>query len=132
MLRSASNSSMLFRGQVNCHWQVVPSLFLSLLFFFFFTFYTFESCTTLFFFFPFFCMNVVTDRGKCLCFWNYLHLRALSHPSSRKQNRSLRTCVQDVQITRTANNMVNRYNISLNYRIQSYKMTCGSKRKITE
>jgi hypothetical protein len=31
-----------------------------------------------------------------------------------------------------SNNMVNRYNISINYRVKSYKMTCGSKRKITE
>jgi hypothetical protein len=43
----------------------------------------------------------------------------LSHPGSRKQNRSLHTCAQDVQITRTANNMVNRYNISLNYKLES-------------
>jgi hypothetical protein len=43
----------------------------------------------------------------------------MSHPGSRKQNRSLHTCAQDVQITRTANNMVNRYNISLNYRLES-------------
>jgi hypothetical protein len=44
---------------------------------------------------------------------------SVSHPGSRKQNRSLHTCAQDVQITRTANNMVNRYNISLNYRLES-------------
>jgi hypothetical protein len=43
----------------------------------------------------------------------------LSHPGSRKQNRSLHTCAQDVQITRTTNNMVNRYNISLNYKLES-------------
>jgi hypothetical protein len=36
-----------------------------------------------------------------------------------KQNRSLHTCDQDVQITRTTNNMVNRYNISLNYKLES-------------
>jgi hypothetical protein len=28
--------------------------------------------------------------------------------------------------------MVNRYNISINYMVKSYKMTCGSKRRITE
>jgi hypothetical protein len=39
-------------------------------------------------------------------------------------------CAQDVQITRTTNNTVNRYNISINYRVKSYKMTRGSKRKI--
>jgi hypothetical protein len=43
----------------------------------------------------------------------------LSHPGSRKLNRSLYTCAQNVQITRTANNMVNRYNISLNYKLES-------------
>jgi hypothetical protein len=43
----------------------------------------------------------------------------LSHPGSRKLNRSLHTCAQDVQITHTANNMVNRYNISLNYKLES-------------
>jgi hypothetical protein len=43
----------------------------------------------------------------------------MSHPSSGKLNRSLHTCAQDVQITRTANNMVNRYNISLNYKLES-------------
>jgi hypothetical protein len=43
----------------------------------------------------------------------------LSYPGSRKQNRSLHTCAQDVQITRTTNNMVNRYNISLNYKLES-------------
>jgi hypothetical protein len=43
----------------------------------------------------------------------------VSHPGSRKQNRSLHTCAQDVQTTRTANNMVNRYNISLNYKLES-------------
>jgi hypothetical protein len=31
-----------------------------------------------------------------------------------------------------SNNMVNRYNISINYRVKSYEMTRGSKRKIIE
>jgi hypothetical protein len=43
----------------------------------------------------------------------------MSHPGSRKQNRSLHTCAQDVQITHTTNNMVNRYNISLNYKLEA-------------
>jgi hypothetical protein len=43
----------------------------------------------------------------------------MSHPDSRKQNRSLHMCAQDVQITRTNNNMVNRNNISLNYKLES-------------
>jgi hypothetical protein len=33
-------------------------------------------------FFPFFCMNVVTDRGKCLCFWIYLRLRHKVQPAT--------------------------------------------------
>jgi hypothetical protein len=41
-------------------------------------------------------------------------------------------CAQDIQITCIVNNMVNRYNISINYKLKSYKMTLGSKRKITE
>jgi tetrahydromethanopterin S-methyltransferase subunit F len=57
---------------------------------------------------------------------------ALSHPGSRKQNRSLHTRAQDVQITRTANNMVNRYNISLNYKLESLQNDPWSKRNITE
>jgi hypothetical protein len=31
-------------------------------------------------------------------------------------------CVVDVQITRTANNVVNRYNISLNYKLESLQI----------
>jgi hypothetical protein len=31
-----------------------------------------------------------------------------------------------------SNSMVNRYNILINYRVKSYKMTRGSKRKIIE
>jgi hypothetical protein len=45
--------------------------------------------------------------------------RLLSHPGFGKLNRSLHTCAQDVQITRTTNNMVNKYNISLNYKLKS-------------
>jgi hypothetical protein len=44
---------------------------------------------------------------------------AVSHPVPRKKERRLHTCAQDVKITRTANNMVNRYNISLNYKLES-------------
>jgi hypothetical protein len=51
--------------------------------------------------------------------WHELGHWLVSHPGSRKQNRSLHTCAQDVQITCTANNMVNRYNISLNYKLES-------------
>jgi hypothetical protein len=46
-------------------------------------------------------------------------ISVVSYPGSGKLNRSLHTCAQDVQITRTANNMVNRYNISLNYKLES-------------
>jgi hypothetical protein len=51
--------------------------------------------------------------------WSHRSGTRLSHPGSRKLNWSLHTCAQDVQITRTANNMVNRYNISLNYKLES-------------
>jgi hypothetical protein len=50
---------------------------------------------------------------------NHTSTQHVSHPGSRKQNRSLHTCAQDVQITRTGNNMVNRDNISLNYKLES-------------
>jgi hypothetical protein len=49
----------------------------------------------------------------------WLRAALMSHPVLRKRERSLHTCAQDVQITRTANNMVNRYNISLNYKLES-------------
>jgi hypothetical protein len=52
--------------------------------------------------------------------WEVMRGECLSHPGSGKLNRSLHTCAQDVQITRTANNMVNRYNISLNYKLESF------------
>jgi hypothetical protein len=39
-------------------------------------------------------------------------------------------CAQDIQITHTVNNMVNRYNISLNYKLKSYKMTLGSEGRL--
>jgi hypothetical protein len=52
----------------------------------------------------------------------------MSHPGSGKLNRSLHTCAQDVQIICTTNNMVNKYNITLNYKLESR----GSKRNITE
>jgi hypothetical protein len=54
----------------------------------------------------------------------------VSHPGSKKQNWSLYTCVKDVQITRIVNNMVNRYNISINYKQKSYKMTLRSERRL--
>jgi hypothetical protein len=53
----------------------------------------------------------------------------VSHPGSRKQNRSLHTCAQDVQITRTTNNMVNIYNISLNYKLESLQNDQWVKKK---
>jgi hypothetical protein len=46
-------------------------------------------------------------------------ISTMSYPVPRKKEQSLHTCAQDVQITRTANNMVNRYNISLNYKLES-------------
>jgi hypothetical protein len=43
----------------------------------------------------------------------------MSHPGSRKLNRNLHTCALDVQIIGMANNMMNRYNISLYYKLES-------------
>jgi hypothetical protein len=43
----------------------------------------------------------------------------ICHTYSKKQNQNLHICVQNVQITRMINNMVNRYNISLNYKLES-------------
>jgi hypothetical protein len=54
----------------------------------------------------------------------------MSHPDSEKWNWRLYLCVQDVQITCIANNMVNKYNISINYKLRSYKMTLGSERRL--
>jgi hypothetical protein len=59
-----------------------------------------------------------------------VRMRNCHTPVLRRQNRSFRTCAQAVQITPTANNMVNRYNISINYKLKSYKMTLGSERKL--
>jgi hypothetical protein len=56
----------------------------------------------------------------------------LSHPGSEKiKPKPLYVCPGCSNHT-YSNNMVNRYNISINYRVKSYKMTGGSKRKITE
>jgi hypothetical protein len=67
-------------------------------------------------------IKMVNERGEKLQMveegWKRKY-EIMSHPGSRKQNRSLHTCAQDVQITRTANNMVNRYNISWNYKLES-------------
>jgi hypothetical protein len=58
--------------------------------------------------------------------------RPLSHPGSEKiKPKPLYVCPGCSNHT-YSNNMVNRYNISINYRVKSYKMTGGSKRKITE
>jgi hypothetical protein len=56
----------------------------------------------------------------------------VSHPSSEKMKpKPLYVCLGCSNHT-YSNNMVNRYNISINYTVKSYKMTHGSKRKITE
>jgi hypothetical protein len=56
----------------------------------------------------------------------------LSDPGSKKTKpKPLYVCPGYSNHT-YSNNMVNRYNILINYRVKSYKMTCGSKRKITE
>jgi hypothetical protein len=59
-------------------------------------------------------------------------LKQVSHPGSEKTKpKPLYVCPGCSNHT-YSNNMVNRYNISINYRVKSYKMTRGSKRKITE
>jgi hypothetical protein len=55
-----------------------------------------------------------------VCLRRHRKAEQVSYPVPRKKERSLHTCAQDVQITRTANNMVNRYNISLNYKLESF------------
>jgi hypothetical protein len=56
----------------------------------------------------------------------------LSYPGSEKtKSKPLYVCLGCSNHT-YSNNMVNRYNISIKYRIKSYKMTRGSKRMVTE
>jgi hypothetical protein len=58
--------------------------------------------------------------------------RTMSHLGSEKMKlKPLYVCPGCSNHT-YSNDMVNRYNISINYRVKSYKMTRGSKRKITE
>jgi hypothetical protein len=52
----------------------------------------------------------------------------VSHPGSEKWNRSIRTCAQDVQITHTMNNMINRWNVLIKQSNISYIMTRGSEK----
>jgi hypothetical protein len=54
--------------------------------------------------------------------------QAVSHPGFEKRNRSIRTCAQHVQLTRTADNMINRRNISIKQSNISYIMTRGSEK----
>jgi tetrahydromethanopterin S-methyltransferase subunit F len=61
-----------------------------------------------------------------------LPMHQLSHPSFEKiKPKHLYVCPGCSNHT-YSNNMVNRYNISTNYKVKSYKMTRGSKRKIIE
>jgi hypothetical protein len=52
----------------------------------------------------------------------------VSHPGSEKWNRSIRMCAQDVQITRTMNNMIKRWNILIKQSNISHIMTRGSEK----
>jgi hypothetical protein len=53
----------------------------------------------------------------------------LSHPGFEKMKlKPLYVCPGCSNHT-YSNNMVDRYNISINYRIKSYKMTCGVQKK---
>jgi hypothetical protein len=56
----------------------------------------------------------------------------LSHPGFEKMKPKPLYVCPGCSNHMYSNNMVNRYNISINYRIKSYKMACGSKRRITE
>jgi hypothetical protein len=57
---------------------------------------------------------------------------ALSHPGFEKMKlKPLYVCPGCSNHT-YSNNIVNRYNISINYRVKSYKMARGFKRKIIE
>jgi hypothetical protein len=53
----------------------------------------------------------------------------LSHPSSEKMKPKPLYVCPGCSNHAYSNNMVNRYNISINYRIRSYKMTCGFQKK---
>jgi hypothetical protein len=66
-------------------------------------------------------------QGGLACVVKMAHSNSvwLSHPGSENQNRNLYTCAHDVQITRIANNMVNRYTISINSKLKSYKRILG-------
>jgi hypothetical protein len=44
-------------------------------------------------------------------------------------NQSHYKCAQDIQITRTTNNMVNRYNISLNFKLETLQNDMWVKKK---
>jgi hypothetical protein len=59
---------------------------------------------------------------------NYPWHIQLPHPGSEKWNWSIRTCAQDVQFTRTVDNMINRRNISIKQSNIPYIMTCGSEK----
>jgi hypothetical protein len=60
------------------------------------------------------------------------HPRHLSHLSSKKWNQSFHTCVQDVQIPCTTNNMASRYNISIIYKLRSLQNDPWVRKKNTE
>jgi hypothetical protein len=63
-------------------------------------------------------LNILTKRKEMIRYcesFRYCHT-----PVLKEHNRSLHMCAQDVQITCMANNMVNRYNISLNYKLESF------------
>jgi hypothetical protein len=78
---------------------------------------------------------VLALRHCCNTFFCELqetYVNLLSYPGSEKTKpKPLYVCPGCSNHT-YSNNMVNRYNISINYRIKSYKMTRGSKRKVTE
>jgi hypothetical protein len=63
-------------------------------------------------------------------FWLFV-FNYMSHPGSEKmKSKPLYVC-PGCSNHMYSNNMVNRYNIPINYMVKSYKMTLGSERKIT-
>jgi hypothetical protein len=60
----------------------------------------------------------------------YVGANLLSHPDSEKMKpKPLYVCAGSSNYT-YGNNMINRYNILINYKLKSYKMTLGSERRL--
>jgi hypothetical protein len=68
-------------------------------------------------------MNVNHDQTNMMNLANFHKASYVScssvTPQFREDETEASTCAQDVQITRIVNNIVNRYNISINYKLKS-------------